>query len=229
MNKSETGYRLSRIIPFNPDAKLDHVYRYDVNKKPGLILNFCFPDAFAVSWPTKLTSAEFVYRSAAFLKGLPRDSFIERPPAAEPGEVILIPGETVTVPATYSGHGQNNIYVSGSDNKYPECYIPFEDLSNNQLSDGVTEPDFLMTKSGYKIPLGKNRFVRINAEYCNLIFGNEPFFSRSFTFWSHHVPDIDVFYKLFEDTSRVQIPKEAVNDILSVLLSSPKGEKVFPQ
>lgn len=225
-HEAEKGYRLERWVS-DPKYNLDHVYTYKVSREPVLRLNFCFPDAFAVSWPTRLASVEFVHVSAAFLQGLSLTDFAERPPTSETGTVTLTAGQRAIVPATYSGQGKNNIYVSGHDNRYPECYIPFEDLANNQLSDGVTKPDFLMTKSGYKIKLGRDRFIRINAEYCSLIFGNEEF--RSFTYWSHLVPDIDMFFELFDQTTRRKIPKEPFGDILSILLGSPIGEKVFPQ
>lgn len=228
IHEAEKGYRLERRV-VDPKHNPGHIYTYKVAGEPALRLHFSFPDAFAVSWPTRLTSVEFVHVSAVFLQDLSLKDFAERPPASEPGEVMLIPGQTVTVPATYSGHGQNKIYVSGHDNRYPECYIPFEDLANNQLTDGVTRPDFLLTKSGYKVNLGRNRFVRINAEYCTLIFGNESDFSRSLTYWSHLIPDIDVFFKLFDETARRKIPKESFNDILSIFLGSPIGEKVLPQ
>lgn len=183
------------------------------------------PDSFSISWGTALTSDEFLKHACMLIDAVSKLNPVNRPTDTnDPITVVSLSSEQadeegvirgrIRGVGSYSGFDYNNVQINGgSPHEYAE--LTFDKLGwplNRRDIDKAIE---LGLGGADRFQVTDSHFVRINAEFCTVIFNGR---SKLFTYWSH-VPAIEALTRTYEATTIYPGVTEQFRDAVNILVS----------
>ncbi len=195
--------------------------------KTNFHLNLDHIDSFSMGWQTSLTIEDFLAQACSLADKVALLDPECRPMETEQEVTIVkmrvdatkgVATGRISAAPSYSGFNYNTINI-GSPKGYTELTFdeagwPITKMSLQKVIDA----------DGHHFELDDRCFIRINAEFCTIMFNGEQ--PLVFSFWSH-VPAIEALTDSFSRTSTQPELTDQFRDATNIL-ASPRFAPYLP-